>query len=453
MSFGLLPQGFVPKTQTDIVTSLDAKARAAIGQSLDISARSLLGQLVTIFAGELAEPWEAIEDVYSSRSPDMATGAALVDLASVTGTTPEGAESSTVTETLTGTAGTPIAAGFVVSVQDRTDSRFATAEDTALVAVSSWQTSHAYALGARAKNGGKVYQCTQAGTSAASGGPSGTGTTIIDGSVVWTYLGDGDGAVDVSMLSEKQDVITAPARTLSRIETPILGVSSAINLLDADVGHPAEEDSDLRLRRELELRASGNASLDSIRAKVSAVNGVQSVSVFQNDTDETNGDGIPPHSVEVVVDLDAGPPSDVEDLIRSAIFQSVAAGIRSYGTESGSVVDASGNSQTVAFSYLEEVPAYVTLELEVTSDFPSDGDALVTQKLLEFEAQRLVGGYDLVAAQIAAIAFEVEGVFNIADVQVGETDPASGNRVSVNTRQKVTLDTGRISVSHTVVTP
>ncbi len=38
-------------------------------------------------------------------------------------------------------------------------------------------------------NGGNVYQCTAAGESAGSGGPSGTAASISDGSVTWKYLG------------------------------------------------------------------------------------------------------------------------------------------------------------------------------------------------------------------------------------------------------------------------
>src|SRR5690606_26002453 len=38
-------------------------------------------------------------------------------------------------------------------------------------------------------NGGNVYEVVTGGTSAGSGGPTGTGTSIIDGTVEWRYLG------------------------------------------------------------------------------------------------------------------------------------------------------------------------------------------------------------------------------------------------------------------------
>lgn len=53
--------------------------------------------------------------------------------------------------------------------------------------VTAWQASHAYSLNALVSNSGAVYKVTTAGTSAGSGGPSGTGGSIADNTVVWAY--------------------------------------------------------------------------------------------------------------------------------------------------------------------------------------------------------------------------------------------------------------------------
>ena len=69
----------------------------------------------------------------------------------------------------------------------------------------AWAPSTAYAVGNTVSNGGNVYRCTTAGTSAASGGPTGTGTGIADGTAVWTYLGIvGDLNVDNTSISTGQ---------------------------------------------------------------------------------------------------------------------------------------------------------------------------------------------------------------------------------------------------------
>jgi hypothetical protein len=53
-----------------------------------------------------------------------------------------------------------------------------------------WVAATAYAVGDEVKNGSYNYVCVTAGTSAGSGGPTGTGTSITDGTVVWDYDSD-----------------------------------------------------------------------------------------------------------------------------------------------------------------------------------------------------------------------------------------------------------------------
>jgi hypothetical protein len=53
---------------------------------------------------------------------------------------------------------------------------------------SNWAGATAYTVNRFVKNGGKIYRCIVAGTSAGAGGPSGTGASINDGTVTWQYI-------------------------------------------------------------------------------------------------------------------------------------------------------------------------------------------------------------------------------------------------------------------------
>lgn len=57
---------------------------------------------------------------------------------------------------------------------------------------NAWAASTAYTVDQMATLGGRVYRCTTAGTSASSGGPTGTGTSITDNTVTWTYARQDD---------------------------------------------------------------------------------------------------------------------------------------------------------------------------------------------------------------------------------------------------------------------
>ena len=69
-----------------------------------------------------------------------------------------------------------------------------------------WAASTAFLLNQQVHNGGNVYRCTTAGTSASSGGPTGTGSGISDGAAVWAYLGVQEMTLDNTNLAAGQTV-------------------------------------------------------------------------------------------------------------------------------------------------------------------------------------------------------------------------------------------------------
>lgn len=92
------------------------------------------------------------------------------------------------TATFTGNANPAANGGCTFARGYKSDGTTVTADYTV---GSAWIASNAFAVGQYCTNGGNTYKCTAAGTSAASGGPTGTGSGITDGSVTWNYVGAG----------------------------------------------------------------------------------------------------------------------------------------------------------------------------------------------------------------------------------------------------------------------
>jgi len=63
---------------------------------------------------------------------------------------------------------------------------------------AAWQPGAAVMAGQYAVSNGNTYVCQTAGTTAASGGPSGTGTNIADGTAVWTFNNAGSTDIVIS---------------------------------------------------------------------------------------------------------------------------------------------------------------------------------------------------------------------------------------------------------------
>jgi hypothetical protein len=80
-------------------------------------------------------------------------------------------------------------------------------QGTISYSAAAWVASTAVVLGQRALNGGNVYIATTAGTTASSGGPTGTGSGITDGTAVWNYVSAiGDMTVDNPSIAVGQTV-------------------------------------------------------------------------------------------------------------------------------------------------------------------------------------------------------------------------------------------------------
>jgi len=84
--------------------------------------------------------------------------------------------------------GTTGAFGYLGMFQDMWVGSASIASGDSYPGAPNWTANTVYALGAQVTNGSNVYTCTTAGTSAASGGPTGTGTGIADNTCVWSFF-------------------------------------------------------------------------------------------------------------------------------------------------------------------------------------------------------------------------------------------------------------------------
>lgn len=438
--FGLTVTGLSLMSLAEIRDDINARIWAALGATLDLTDRSAEGQIIGIIAERFALIWELAESVNSSLDPDKAVGAALDALCLLTGTFRAGATSSTVTLTLTGTAAAVIPAASGARIPS--GARFDTSAPATLVAVTAWAASTVYTIGLRRNNSGKVYVCTIAGTSAASGGPTTTATAIVDGTVTWRYVGAGTAAADVIATATNTGPTIANSGTINEIATPVGGWSSVINLLDADVGSALELDERLRIRRNIELAEPGTGPADAIRSALLQTAGVTAATIFVNNTDAVNVDGLPPHSIEALV------TGGLDQDIRDTLFANVAAGIATYGSTYGTVVDSQGTSQLIVFTRPTLINIYATLTIiKDPLTYPVDGDAQIEAAIVAWGDVQATGK-DVVAAALVAQAFTVVGVLDVPTCFIGNAPaPGIGLTLGISLRQRAVYDTSRITVT------
>lgn len=385
-TYGVTPQGFVPKTLQVIKEELEAELRAGpFGANVDLAPDGPLGQLVGIQAERLAEAWEVLEAVHAARDPDAVEGVDQDALAGLTGTRREGPRYGTVVLRLGGAPGTALPVGRVASVPE---------------VGTRWETTAAAVI------------------------PAG-------------------GFVDVPARAQEVGPLVALAGSITRIETPAAGWATVTNVEDAIPGALLEGSEDLRLRREDELRGTGNAALDAIRARVLRVLNVTTCTVFENTTSEVDAEGLPPKSVEVLVQ------GGEDAAVAAAIFSSKAGGIQTHGVVAVSVEDSEGEEHLVRFTRPAVLDVYVVQQLLVDPDlFPEDGADQVAAAMQTFGDRFYSTGKDVLPGRLGSEAYKVPGVLDVLATRIGTAPaPDAAAPIVVSRRQVADVDTGRITIT------
>lgn len=391
-SFGVTDEGFALKLIADILAEIEAQEETDFGSTINTGAESVLGQLNATFAAAVAESWEVLQATYRSLYPDSATGEALDNVAAITGVTRLPATHSTINLTCSGTAGTLLLAGRVISV-DVTGERFVSVEPATI---------------------------------------------------------GGGGSVSVLFESENFGPIALQTGQALTIETPVAGWAGASAGEDAELGDDLETDAELRLRRVELLRFQGAATIEAIRADVLEVDGVEQVFVFENVSNVTDGRSLPPKSIEVIVQ--GGTDVDVAQ----AIFDTKAAGIETYGHPPNDVTETITDSMDIdhdiSFTRPDEIDIHIVVGVDVdAATYPADGDDQI-KAALKALGDGLEVGQTVIYERFQAEVFAISGVVDSTTFYIDKSAPGTGTvNLTFTERELATFDTGDIDVTSTPV--
>lgn len=365
--FGISNEGFKRKRLDQLLEELNDEVKSIFGDNFNVSPESPDGQVNGVISESNANLWELAEESYNAFNPSAATGVTLSNLVQLNGITRLPATSSRAQLTITGTAGTVIPIGSLISTSDTGD-QFSTEQEI-------------------------------------------------------TLDGAGNGSVFASAV--QTGPIAALAGTITEIDTPITGWSTVTNLADAQEGTNEETDVELRSRRERSVARDAQAIIDAIFAAVANVPGVTQTVVLENDTDSVDSNGLPPHSFQVVV------VGGVDEDIGDAIWLKKPAGILSFGTTTVQIEDSQGIPHNISFSRPTEVDIYVTVTINTFDDYPANGDDLIKQAIVYYANGVLVEGRgfsladDVIYTRLYTPINSVQG-HEISDLRIGTSASPTG---------------------------
>jgi len=191
--------------------------------------------------------------------------------------------------------------------------------------------------------------------------------------------------------SVENGAIQALDGAINTIATAVPGIDRVENADDAALGRLGETDPEVRTRANESLAVLGAATTAAIQSKVLNVPGVTFAQVFQNVTDFVDTNGLPPHSIRVVVS-----GGDDDDIFNTLFLDAVSGGIKMDGTEETTIIDNAGEPQPVAFSRPTAVQIFVDA-----------GNGLTTNSDINQGAIFPANGSDLIKAALVAIPFQL----------------------------------------------
>lgn len=392
--YGVTPTGFRLKTREGIMADMEAKARQLFGPGINLSAKSPLGILIGLISWPLSLVWQSLQGIYNSAYVDTATGQALDNVVKYIGTKRRTATKAVQIISITGAQGTLIPLGFVVETGGEPPIGFATIESKPI------------------ETDGKVEIQAECLTPGSAG--------------------------------------NVPPETITRVKNPIAGVNTVTNSSLFLKGLDQETDLGLRERYRRSVAKGGASTIDAMIAALLDVEGVLDAIVIENDTENIDAQGRPPHSLEAIV---LG--GDDANIAR-AIYDSKAGGIQPHGSESFIVKDIAEMPHTIRFNRATEIGIYITVQVTANGYFPVDGLTRVRDEIIGYIGgidskglynRGLLIGKTVIYMKIPDLVFNVPGVENIA-LKIGITpDPNGMADIPVQYNQKAFTDTGKVVVT------
>lgn len=178
--------------------------------------------------------------------------------------------------------------------------------------------------------------------------------------LIATQAFGGPGSMDLPFQAVLLGPVSSLPNTINKIDTPLLGVTGVNNAAGpTTLGLTEETDFALRIRRAKSVSLPSQGYLDGLVGALLDTPGVTAAEVYENDTNTTDSDGIPGHSIWVVVaggDLTA---------IANAIYVKRNAGCGMEGTINVSVLQVDGSTFIVSFD--RPTPENLWISFNVTA--------------------------------------------------------------------------------------
>jgi uncharacterized phage protein gp47/JayE len=352
-------------TYTDVRDYLIEQARAIYGNDIYLGSDSQDYQYISAVAYMINSSYFIAQEAYNNRSPLAAIGVGLDGIVKLNGIKRDAPEYSTCPVNLVGTPGFEVTQGIIANA-----------------------------------------------------------ATGIRWSLPSSVIFDEGGNAAVIATCQIEGPITAQAGELSVIITPTFGWTSVTNAVAALIGSLKETDAALRARQAISTSLPSRSILESLKGALLALSGVQRVEKYENDTDAINADGVPAHSICIVIE------GGVDEEVAQAMFYKKGPGVGTYGDVSISVIDEYSNISIIKFFRPTYIDIDCVVNVKALSGYTSSTTDAIKAALVEY-LDSLKIGEDLAisslwGASLSAMPSLQSPIFSITSLTAAKHEGVQG---------------------------
>lgn len=449
--YGLTPNGPNIKRLDVIIEDLHKNLSEKWGVNTRQNPESFLNHFLTNIADRCAELWEFGEDVYYAMYPASAEGRSLDNAAQYGGSTRETAAKSYYPIHCTGTDGTTLAAGTMISSTTNPTTQLSLT-NAKKITRGSFNKAGIKVASAEA---GDVYTAAINGAVYSFSSQEANALSILRGLAAVITEEDFTVSVDetdeilkleandptsanVLVLSENltTDTVTSvivfgtvetgdillPEGVITNIVKADAGLLSVVNICGYIAGRDEETDPEFRQSYADKIFNRSSRMLESIRSAIlNNVQGVTSVAPYENASHEWDEYGRPPHSIEIVVD--GGDSTE----IAQQILENKAGGINTYGDTA--VVLAGAYDEDITIRFNRPTTIYTWFRLGITlrknEAIPPNYVDLLREVVLK-NVEALNAGSDVVPQEFMSELYAACSGISYIDIGLYSTDDPAG---------------------------
>lgn len=475
--YGVTDKGFVIKRLDTIMEEIHSDLTEAFGFDTRLTKPSFLDTLVTTFSYQISDLWEVAQNNYYAKYPATATGVNLDNSVQYGGIRRAANKQTSYPLHCTGDDGTNVREEAIVATNTNPEIRLQNKEEfeitrDAFNKVSIKVASAEIGVYSVTINGNQYSYSSTGGVEsdiitglAAAITDTGYRVTTADNTitiedrtlsrsntlVLSDNLTTSSVTVIATFLTEEYGKVTLPYGIVTKMINNITGFTAVTNLLEPTYGRKQESDIELRQSYIAKSALRSNTMIESIVGELlNNIENVESASGYENDTDTTDSRGLPPHSIEIIVE--GGDNNE----IAQAILRRKAGGIQTYGSVEVGVPGNYGDTIPVRFNRPDYL--YTWLKVVLHGDatrLPTNYASLTMQSLLDDGAEFVAGKNlltqllnDGIYDAVAGLTYiEIYTAYGTSSTYVPASSDYKQKNIIVSSRQKVLIDETRIEVS------